>query len=182
MPRSDDDGRDAIGKYREEIVVGADRSDLRIVLLLVGLCSLIGSMGVVSGVTAQNAVDGASPPSAALLLWLLTAIVLAGAAAWRLFGRRVALFDNRALRVHRAIGLLRVGRRHVYSAPDIRNLRIETRGINERGWKTTERYLVFDYRDRVIVLFPNLSERAAETILVRLLAHFPAGRGEPNAP
>jgi hypothetical protein len=181
MPKNDD-AVGAGGEYREQIVVDANHSGLRILLLLAGLCWLISSIGVVPSVAAQNVVDGVSQISVALLLWLLTAIVLAGAAAWTLFGRRTALFDKRALRVYRAIGLLRVGRRHVYSAPDIRNLRIETRGINERGWKTTERHLVFDYHDRVIVLFPNLSERAAETILVRLLAHFPAGRGEPNAP
>jgi hypothetical protein len=67
-----------------------------------------------------------------------------------------------------------VGKRCAYSAPDIRNLRIETRGINERGWKTTERHLVFDYHDRTVILFPHLSERVAETILLRVLANLPA--------
>jgi hypothetical protein len=110
---------------------------------------------------------------------LLTAIVLGGAATWMLFGRRIASFDTRTLRVHRAIGPFRVGRVRVYSAPEVRNLRIETRGIDERGWKTTERHLVFDYRDRAVILFPHLSEHAAETILVRVLAHVPAGRGGP---
>ncbi|HJT97079.1 MAG TPA: hypothetical protein VJ696_02095 [Rhodanobacteraceae bacterium] len=37
--------------------------------------------------------------------------------------------------------------------------------MNDRGWKTTERHIVFEYRDRTTVLVPHVPEHAKSGLL-----------------
>jgi hypothetical protein len=38
-------------------------------------------------------------------------------------------------------------------------------GVNDPAWETTNRLIVFDYRDRMVILFSRLPEHAADTLL-----------------
>jgi hypothetical protein len=160
-----------IGRDRgEEIIVEADRRGLRILLLLAGSCWLTGSVWIVRGIAFQNAAGGPDLGPSTVALWLLTAIVLAGAVGWTLFGRRVVSFNTHALSVHRAIGPLRIGRLRTYSLANVCNLRMESRGVNDGGWKTTERTIMFDYRNRTLSLFAHVPAHASERLLSRAQA------------
>jgi hypothetical protein len=63
------------------------------------------------------------------------------------------------------VGPLRVRGARVYPLTDIWNIRLWFQGVNDPAWETTNRLIVFDYRDRMVILFSRLPEHAADTLL-----------------
>ena len=90
---------------------------------------------------------------------------------WLAFGRRVATFAAGELRVESALGPVRVRGVLVYPLADIHDIRLWFQGVNDRGWKTTKRSIVFDRRGRMIVLFARVPEHAADNLLTVTRAH-----------
>lgn len=149
----------------EEIVVECDCRNLINFWVLAGAVWLMHGAWIFRDTLFQKASSGAALSAPTLAIWTLSAIVIGASVLWVAFGRRVATFAADELRVRSIIGPLRMGGARAYPLGDICDIRLWFQGVNDRGWKTTNRSIVFDYRDRRVVLFSHLPENAADTLL-----------------
>jgi hypothetical protein len=149
----------------EEIVVKCDCRNLGTFLALAGVGWLMYGAWIFRDTLFPKAGGGATLSSPSLAVWALSAIALTACLLWVAFGRRVATFAEGELRVHSTVGPLRVRGARVYPLTDIWNIRLWFQGVNDPAWETTNRLIVFDYRDRMVILFSRLPEHAADTLL-----------------
>ncbi len=155
----------------EEIAVKSDHRGIKIFLSVLSAAWLIASQWMTPHAILRRT-EGMAPGQATVAVWWLGAITLVGCLAWVIFGRRIATFRGNELRIQAAIGPLPLRRSRVYCLPDVCGLRLALRGINgARGFRITERSIVFDYRGGTIALFTRLPEHAAESVLHAVQLH-----------
>jgi len=149
----------------EEIVVKCDCRDLRSLLSMAGGGWLMTGAWVFRDTLFGTEGGGAALSPRPLVVWAISAIALTASLLWVAFGRRVATFAEGELRIHSALGPLRVRGVRVYPLTDICDMRLWYQGVNDRGWITTNRLIVFDYRDRMVILFSRLPQHATDSLL-----------------
>jgi hypothetical protein len=155
----------------DEIIVECDCRRLKKFLFFAGAGWLMA--WIFRDTLIRKMTNGAAISS--LSIWAISAIALAASALWVAFGRRVAALAAGELRVHSIAGPLRIRKARIYPLADISDFRFWFQGVNDRGWKTMKRSIVFDYRGRMIVLFAYVPEHAADNLLGRY-AHARARR------
>lgn len=162
----------------EEIVVECDRRNLRNVLLVASAGLLADGAWIFREALFGKTGGGVTLNHAAFAVWALSAVALALSLLWITFGRRTATFVTGEIRIHSTLGPLRLGNIRIYRLTNVGNVRLWFQGVNDGGWKTTERAIVFDHHDRTIFLFLHLPEHAVDDLFQTTRLHVRAAMAQ----
>jgi hypothetical protein len=155
----------------EEIVVECDCRKLETFLRLASVGWLIDCAWIFREPLLTKVGGGPAPSALALSIWAISGIALATSALWVTLGRREATLAEGELRIRSTLGPLRIRQARIYPLADISDIRFWFQGVNDRGWKTTKRSIVFDYRGCMIALFTRVPEHAADHLLDATRTH-----------
>lgn len=162
----------------EETVIECDRRGLGRFLLMATVAWLLIGAWLLRETLLQMISDISHRSS--LAIWTLSGTLLAVSLLWVAFGRRTATFVAGELRVRSFLGPFRLPTSRTFTLRDIRDIRLWLQGVNDGGWRTTRRAIVFDYCGRMIVLFPDMPEQAAEGLLDAMRALHAEGVAAPG--
>jgi len=145
--------RKIVRESSEEMIVECDCRDFGNFLALVGTGWFIYEAWIFRDVLFRSAGSATALSRPTLAIWTLSAIVIAASGLWIAFGRRLATFSAGELRVRSTLGPLQVRAARIYPLTEIGDIRLWFQGVNDRGWKTTNRSIVFEHRKRIVILF-----------------------------